>query len=74
MNILITLKPHSTKGPLIELQPDGSLLVFIRQIAVEGKANDALIKLLADHYSVAKSRITIMRGHTSRRKTVSVDL
>ncbi len=73
MNITLTIKPNSKKAPLIEPQEDGSLVVYIREIAADGKANEALIKLLAKHYDVAKSRITIVRGHTSRHKVVAID-
>jgi len=69
----ITIKPNSTKGPLVETQDDGSLLVYIREPAVEGKANTALIELLAKHFGVAKSRIVIVRGHTSRNKIIEIE-
>ena len=72
MRYSITIKPNSKKGPLTETRADGSLLVYIREPAVEGKANDALIKLLADHFNVAKSNITIVRGHTSRHKIIEI--
>ncbi len=68
MTISITIKPNSTKGPLVVLQDDGSLVVYIREIAADGKANQALIALLAEHFSIPKTRITILRGHTSRHK------
>jgi len=40
----------------------------------KGKANERLIELLAEHFRVAKSRIKIVSGHTSRSKVVEVDL
>ncbi len=72
MKLNITIKPNSTKGPLIEMQDDGSLVVYVREIAADGKANEALIKLLAKHYKVPKTNITILRGHASRHKVVEV--
>jgi len=72
MKINLVVKPNSTKGPLVEPQPDGSLIVYIRQIAAEGQANEALVKLLAKHYDVAKTKVTIVRGQTSRHKTVNI--
>ena len=74
MRYSITIKPNSTKGPLVEPQDDGSLLVYIRDPAVEGKANTALVELLAKHFGVSKSRVTIVRGHTSRHKIVDIYL
>ena len=73
MKRIVAIKPNSTKGPLVELQDDGSLVVYIRAIAVDGKANEALVALLAKHYDVSKTRVTILRGHTSRHKLISID-
>lgn len=71
--INITVKPNSKKGPLIEVLGDESLIVYIREIAVDSQANEALIKLLAKHYKIAKNKISIVRGHTSRHKVIMVD-
>jgi len=72
MKISVVIKPNSTKGPLVEAQMDGSLIVYIREIAADGKANEALIKLLAKYYNVPKTSVTIIRGHTSRHKMVEL--
>ncbi len=73
MKIAITIKPNSTKGPLIEPQPDGSALVYVREIASNGQANNALIKILANYYKTPKTHISIIRGHTLRHKLVEID-
>lgn len=39
---------------------------------VDGKANEALIKFLAEFFQVKKSAIEIIRGTTSRKKTVKI--
>ena len=41
--------------------------------AVEGAANNALIRLLADELGVARRDIQIVAGATSRQKLVIVD-
>lgn len=69
----VTVKPGSKKGPLVEADEEGSLTLFVRERAVDGAANDRVIKLLAAHFGVPKSRITIVRGHTSRQKLVEVE-
>ncbi len=69
----ITVKPGSKKGPLVETSPSGELTVYVRERAVDGAANDGVIKLLAAHFGVPKSRVTIVRGHTSRQKLVDID-
>ena len=41
--------------------------------AVEGAANNALIRLLADELGVARRDVRIVAGATSRQKLVVVD-
>ncbi|GGO89759.1 UPF0235 protein [Nocardioides phosphati] len=69
----VTVKPGSKKGPLVEVADDGSLTLFVRERAVDGAANDGVVKLLAAHFGVPKSRVTIVRGHASRQKLVDID-
>jgi uncharacterized protein YggU (UPF0235/DUF167 family) len=68
----VMVKPGSRKGPLVELNPDGSLTVFLKERAVDGAANDGLIRLLAEHFGARKSEIEIESGFTSRIKRVRV--
>lgn len=42
--------------------------------AIEGKANEALIRFLADALDVAPSMIEILKGHGSKTKIVDVPL
>lgn len=73
MRVTVTVKPGSKKGPLVQAEPNGSLTVFLLQRAVDGAANEGLIALLAKHYEVSKSKVTIESGFTSRIKRVSID-
>jgi uncharacterized protein YggU (UPF0235/DUF167 family) len=68
------VKPGSKKGPLVEVNEDSSLTVYLLQRAVDGAANEGLIELLAKHFAVSKSRVTIESGFTSRIKRVLVDI
>lgn len=70
------VKPGSAKGPLIEPAPaglDAELVVYVRERAVDGKANAAVERLIAAHLGIAPSRVRIARGHTARVKLVRVD-
>lgn len=53
-------------------QDDGSLKVCVSAPAQEGRANAAVIEVLAKHLGVPKRALTIIRGETSRRKLVEV--
>ena len=48
----------------------GRLLVKVRAKPEDGKANDAVIGLLARALGIAPSRIELLRGATSREKLV----
>ena len=72
MRITVQVKPGSKKGPVVEPQPDGSLVVFIKERAVDGAANEGLIRVLAEHLNCRKSEIEIESGFTSRIKRVRV--
>lgn len=69
----VFVKPGSKKGPLVHPSLTGELLVYVREPMIEGRANKAVIELLAKHYGVSKSRVEIVSGHTSKHKIVSVD-
>ena len=74
MRITVNVKPGSTKGPLVETNDDGSLTVFLKQRAVDGAANNALIEVVAKHLGVRKSDVEIEAGFTSRTKRLRVEL
>lgn len=57
-----------------EIQPDGSALykIYVTALPEDGKANEAVINLLARSLRVARSRLKIIRGHTTREKMIQV--
>ncbi|WP_280363455.1 DUF167 domain-containing protein [Nocardia wallacei] len=67
------IKPNSRKGPLVESLDDGTLQLYVRAPAVEGKANKAAVELLAAHYGVPKSSVRLTAGATSRFKRFEID-
>lgn len=71
--ITITIKSNSTKGPLVVPRSDDSLVVYIREIPEHGKANEALVKLLAQYLGVSKSKLVIIRGVTSKHKVIELN-
>lgn len=66
--------PNSRKGPLVESLDDGTLRLYVRAPAVEGKANKAAVELLATHFDVPKSSVRLVSGATSRVKRFDIDL
>lgn len=68
-----TITPNSRKGPLVETLGDGTLRLYVREPAVEGRANKAAIELLARHLGVAKGSVRLTGGATSRFKRFEID-
>ena len=72
MKMWVTVKPQAKREEVKKLA-DGEYSVSVRAPAREGKANEAVIELLAEHFSVPKSSIRIVRGETARRKLVEIE-
>ncbi|WP_280420162.1 DUF167 domain-containing protein [Nocardia carnea] len=66
------IKPNSRKGPLVEELPDGTLQLWVRAPAVEGKANKAAAELLAGYFAVPKSAVRLTAGATARYKRFEI--
>ena len=73
MRYTVMVKPGSKKGPLVEKGTDGALTVYLKERAVDGAANEGLIKVIAEHFSVRKSDVVIESGFTSRIKRIWVE-
>lgn len=72
MIVVVHVKLGSKKGPLVEQAADGSLVVYVREAAVEGKANVAVIKLLAEYFNAPKSNVQLVAGHKSKIKIFEI--
>ena len=71
-HVVVTVKPGSRKGPLVEIGPAGELTIYVREPAVGGRANDAVARLLAAHLQLPRSRLELVSGVTSRQKRFRV--
>ena len=71
MKYNILVKPGSKKGPLVENLGD-ELVVYIREKPHDGEANEALVKILAKYFKVAKTSIKITSGAKSRNKVIEI--
>lgn len=73
MKISILLKPNSRHREEVVADDDGSLTVYTKAPAIEGRANLAAVKLLAKHFGVASSKVKLVRGATSKYKVFEID-
>lgn len=71
MRLQIRVTPRA-RQPAVSTADDGSLVVKVRAPAEDGRANEAVVEALAAHFGVSKRAVSIVRGHSSRRKLVEV--
>ncbi len=64
----IKISPNASKNEIIKT--DDGLKVKITAQPIDGKANKALIEFLSKQLKIAKSNFEIVKGQTSKEKTV----
>jgi hypothetical protein len=69
MNVKVI--PNAKQNKIVE--ETGRLKVYLTAPPIEGKANQALIELLMEHFKVKRSRIKIIKGLKSRDKCVIIE-
>jgi uncharacterized protein (TIGR00251 family) len=67
----IAVKPRSSREGVGPIQGD-RLCVAVNAPPVNGKANEAVVRVLAQTFRVARSAVAIVRGETGRKKTVRI--
>ena len=72
MKISAKIKPNSRHREEVVAGDDGSLTIYTKALAIEGRANLAAVKLVAKYYGVAPSRVKLVRGVTSRNKIFEI--
>ena len=65
------VQPGASSNRIVGLY-GSALKVAITAPAEDGKANKALVKLLAEQLDIKKDNIEIVSGHTSRTKTLKI--
>jgi len=71
VTLSIRIQPRASKNEVIAME-NGGFKIRLTAPPVNGAANEALIRFLADAISVSKSQIEIVSGHTSRDKIVRI--
>jgi uncharacterized protein (TIGR00251 family) len=69
VQLAVKLQPRASRDEIGEQLSD-ELKIKVTAPPVDSAANEALVTLLADHLGCARSRITLIRGKSSRHKTL----
>ncbi len=70
MKIQVKVKPNSRTEEVS--QERNGFIVKVKEPPKEGKANQAVIKLLAQHFGVPQSQVRILSGFRIKNKVIEV--
>jgi uncharacterized protein (TIGR00251 family) len=68
----VKVRPNARTSSLTQAE-DGTWQAQLKSPPVDGKANQELIALVAEHFGCPKSAVTIRSGASGRMKLVQVD-
>jgi uncharacterized protein len=66
------LQPRARRDEVVG-EREGAVVIRVTAPPVDGRANEALCRLVAKKAGVAPSRVTVIRGHAARDKTLEVE-
>lgn len=68
----VHIQPRASKNEITFME-SGGIKIRLTAPPVDGAANEALIRFLADTFSVSKSQVEIVTGQISRDKIVRIN-
>jgi len=72
VTLRVKVVPRSAKSEVTGELSDGVLKVKIAVPPEKGKANEELCRVLAKHYGVPRTSVSILSGHTASLKLVKI--
>ncbi|HEU4979166.1 MAG TPA: DUF167 domain-containing protein [Solirubrobacteraceae bacterium] len=73
MRLRVRVTPRAARDELAGVR-DGVVLVRVTAPPADGRANEAVCRLLARSLGVPPSRVSVVRGHSAREKTLEADV
>jgi len=70
--LVVRVTPRASKNKIVDILSDGTVKVHLTAPPVEGKANAALLKLLAKVLDVPINKLEVVAGNGGRDKLISV--
>jgi uncharacterized protein len=72
MRIYVKVIPRAGKNEVLKIS-DGEYKVKVTAPPEKGKANEAVIKILANYFDLPKSSLNIIAGKSARIKIIDVE-
>ncbi len=71
--VVLRVKAHpGARRDEIRGEHDGALKIAVTQAPEKGKANQAILQLLAKHLQLRKSQVELLSGETNSKKRILV--
>jgi uncharacterized protein (TIGR00251 family) len=70
--IAVKVTPRAKKNELTGVTEDGTVKIKVTAPPVDGQANQALVKFLAEFFDIPQSNVEIIAGQTSRDKLIAI--
>jgi uncharacterized protein len=71
-SLAIRVQPSARMNAIVGIR-DGVVIMRVTAPAMEGRANEAVRRLVAKRLGVSRSSVRIVRGHRSRDKVVEIE-
>ena len=72
MKVFVKVKPQSKSEGVTKID-EMHYVVQVKAPPVEGKANEAVIRVLSDYFNVPKSHVRILKGTQGKHKIVEIN-
>ena len=67
----VRIQPRASRNEVVSME-EGGFKIRLTAPPVDGAANEALVRFLAERLSVSQSQIEIVAGHTGRQKLIRI--
>lgn len=71
MKISVKVKPNSKNESVKEVSKN-NYIISVNSPPEDGKANKAVVKILAKYLNIKQWQIEIISGHTSKQKLINI--
>ena len=71
ITLMVYVQPGSKHNEIVGLH-NNAVKIKLDSPSIEGKANAALLKFVAELFDVSRSHVTLKRGDKSRYKTLEI--
>ncbi|MEP6779573.1 MAG: DUF167 domain-containing protein [Gemmatimonadaceae bacterium] len=72
VRLTLHVQPGARRAAIVGVHGD-ALKVAVQAPPIDGKANDAILSLIADAFQLPARDVSIVSGHTARRKVVALE-